>query len=264
MVHRGIDDRWDFVIVIDGREGSGKSTLALHMKAIFDGGYNLNNVLFDASSVIRTMRTAKRGSCVLVDEAIISLYKREALKDFQMTLVKAFSIVRARNLFFILVLPNFNDLDPNIRTRCNYRFYAHADRGRRGYLDVYQPKRTPWSAGSLYQELIWTYKFPALPEAFQTEYDKFKESSLDDALRDFQADVEKKVKEAQSRTEFGRVDTIKERIWNYLDDNPQADRFEIAKATKCTPAYARDIIRSIRGTEDETTEGKDTEKGTGT
>jgi energy-coupling factor transporter ATP-binding protein EcfA2 len=248
MIKRGIRDRWDFVIVVDGREGSGKSTLALHLKAIYDGNYNLGHVLFDASSMVDVMRTAPRGSCVLVDEAVISLYKREALRDFQISLVKAFSIVRARNLFFILVLPNFNDLDPNIRTRCNYRFYAHAKRGIRGYLDVYQPRRTPWSAGSLYQELIWTYKFPALPEAFQREYDKFKERSLDEALRDFQEEVRKAVSEGQSRTEFGRVGTIKERIWAYMNDNPSADRFEVSNAVKCSPAYARDIINSIRGT----------------
>lgn len=217
------------------------------MKAIYDNQYNLGNVLFDATRMVDTMRTAPKGSCVLVDEAIISLYKREALRDFQMTLVKAFSIVRARNLFFILVLPNFNDLDPNIRTRCNYRFYAYAKRGTRGYLDVYQPKRTPWSSGSLYQELIWTYKFPALPEEFQKEYDEFKESSLDEALRDFQAEVVKKVQQSQSRTEFGRVGTIKERIWKYLEHNPDADRWQIAKEVKCSPAYARDILNTVRG-----------------
>lgn len=246
MIHRGIADKWDFVIVVDGREGSGKSTLALQMKAMFDEYYNLDHVLFDATSMIETMRFAPRGSCVLVDEAIISLYKREALRDFQMTLVKAFSIVRARNLFFILVLPNFNDLDPNIRTRCNYRFYAHAKRGQRGYLDVYQPQRTPWSSGWLYQELIWTYRFPALPEQFQTEYDTFKETSLDAALLDFHKDVKKKVQESQSRSEFGRAGTIKEEIYNYLDDHPSADHFEVAGATKCTPAYARDLLKGIK------------------
>lgn len=246
MVRRGIDDKWDFVMVVDGREGAGKSTLALQMKAIYDGRYNLDNVLFDATSMIKTMRFAPRKSCVVVDEAIISLYKREALKDFQLTLVKAFSIVRARNLFFILVLPNFNDLDPNIRTRANYRFYTFAKRGHRGYLEVYQPKRTPWSSGWLYQELVWTYKFPPLPDEFQTKYDVFKESSLDAALRDFHADVEKTVKEAQSRTEFGRAGTIKEEIYNYLDGHPAADHFEVAGATKCTPAYARDLLKGIK------------------
>lgn len=246
MVRRGIEDKWDFVMVVDGREGAGKSTLALQMKAIYDGRYNLDNVLFDATSMIKTMRFAPRKSCVVVDEAIISLYKREALKDFQLTLVKAFSIVRARNLFFILVLPNFNDLDPNIRTRANYRFYTFAKRGHRGYLEVYQPKRTPWSSGWLYQELVWTYKFPPLPDEFQTTYDVFKESSLDSALKDFHADVEKTVKEAQSRTEFGRAGTIKEEIYNYLAGHPAADHFEVAGATKCTPAYARDLLKGIK------------------
>jgi len=246
MIQRGISDKWDFVIVVDGREGSGKSTLALQMKAIYDGQYSLDNVLFDATGMIQTMRFAPRGSCVVVDEAIISLYKREALKDFQMTLVKAFSIVRARSLFFILVLPNFNDLDPNIRTRANYRFFAHARRGQRGYLDVYQPQRTPWSSGWLFQKLMWKYKFPPLPEKFQTEYDRFKETSLDSALLNFADDVAKKVKEAQSRTEWGRVGTFKEDIYDYLNTNPKADQFEVAGAVNCTPAYARDILKGLR------------------
>jgi hypothetical protein len=246
MIKRGIEQHWDFVIVVDGREGSGKSTLGLHLKAFYDGYYNLAHVLFDATSMIAEMRLAPRGSCIIVDEAIISLYKREALKDFQMTLVKAFSIVRARNLFFILVLPNFNDLDPNIRTRCNYRFYTHSKRGQRGYLQVYQPQRTPWTSGHLYQELVWEYKFPALPEKFQQDYDTFKESSLDEALRDFQVEVEKKVKEASSRAEFGRVATKLEMIYQYLDDHPTASYKTIAREVKCTPAYARDIVNGLR------------------
>lgn len=249
MIQRGIADKWDFVLVVDGREGSGKSTLALILKAIYDGKYNLDHVLFDASEMIAEMRSAPSGSCVIVDEAIISLYKREALKDFQMTLVKAFSIVRARNLFFILVLPNFNDLDPNIRTRCNYRLYAHAKRGRRGYLQVYQPQRTPWTAGHLYQELLWEYKFPALPDGFQGVYDLFKERSLDEALMGMQTEVAKKVKDEQSRSEFGRVRTKLEDIYAYLDKHPDAKYQKVAVAVKCTPAYARDIVNGLRSSD---------------
>ena len=247
MVKRGISQKWDFVMVIDGREGSGKSTLGLHMKAMYDGNYNLDHVLFDASSMVNEMQVAPRGSCLIVDEAIISLYKREALKDFQTTLVKAFSIVRARNLFFILVLPNFQDLDPNIRTRANYRLYTYAKRGVRGYLDVYQPQRTPWSSGWLYQTHIWQYKFPALPEGFQETYDEFKEASLMDTLADFKVDIEKQVQASRSREEFGRSNTRIERVYAYLKDHPKADHNEVAHKLKCTPGYARDIIKSIRG-----------------
>lgn len=247
MVKRGIDQKWDFVMVIDGREGSGKSTLGLHMKAMYDGNYNLDHVLFDATSMVHEMQFAPRGSCIIVDEAIISLYKREALKDFQTTLVKAFSIVRARNLFFILVLPNFQDLDPNIRTRANYRLYSYAKRGIRGYLQVYQPQRTPWSSGWLYQTLIWEYKFPALPDDFQSRYDNFKETSLMETLAGFKVDIEKAVRANRSREEFGRANTRIEKIYAILDDNPKASHQQVAKEVKCTPGYARDIINSIRG-----------------
>lgn len=246
MVQRGISQKWDFVMVVDGREGSGKSTLALQMKAMYDGQYNLGHVLFDATSMVKEMQNAPRGSCIIVDEAIISLYKREALKDFQMTLVKAFSIVRARNLFFILVLPNFQDLDPNIRTRANYRLYSYAKRGVRGYLQVYQPQRTPWSSGWLYQTLIWEYKFPALPEYFQLEYDEFKEQGLTDALQDFKEDIEKQVQATRSRNVFGRANTKIERIYSYLGDHPDASHLEIAREVSCSPGYARDIVNALR------------------
>lgn len=246
MVRRGIEQKWDFVMVIDGREGSGKSSLGLHMKAMYDGFYNLDHVLFNASEMVTEMQVAPRGSCIIVDEAIISLYKREALKDFQTTLVKAFSIVRARNLFFILVLPNFQDLDPNIRTRANYRLYTHAKRGVRGYLKVFQPQRTPWSSGWLYQTLIWEYKFPALPDEFQKEYDTFKESSLMETLKDFKVDIEKAVRANRSREEFGRTNTKIERLYAYVKDNPDASHRQVANAIKCSPGYARDIIRSIK------------------
>jgi len=250
MMARGIKQRWDFVIVVDGREGSGKSTLALHIKALYDGSYNLRNVLFDASTMLDVMQTAPRGSCVLVDEAIISLYKREALKDFQMTLVKAFSIVRARNLLFILVLPNYFDLDPNIRTRANYRLYAYAKRGVRGYMDVYQPMRTQWTQGSPFQELLWRYKFPALPESFQSIYDEFKDKSLMGALSNFQEDVERQVREAQARSDFGRTGTKIEKMYSFLADKPGATPEEVAREVKCSVDYARKQLKVIVGPKD--------------
>jgi energy-coupling factor transporter ATP-binding protein EcfA2 len=246
MMKRGIQQNWDFVLVVDGREGSGKSTLAMHIKALYDGSYNLRNVLFDASRMLQVMQEAPKGSCVLVDEAIISLYKREALKDFQTTLVKAFSIVRARSLLFILVLPNYFDLDPNIRTRANYRLYAYAKRGIRGYLDVYQPKRTQWTTGSPYQELIWRYKFPVLPEKFQSIYDEFKEQGLMDALRDFQTEVEEQVRASRSREEFGRKGTKIEKIYSYLEERPDATSAEVAREVRCSPDYARKLLKVIR------------------
>jgi len=245
MMKKRIQDKWDFVLVVDGREGSGKSTLALHIKALYDGSYNLNHVLFDASRMVEVMQTAPRGSCVLVDEAIISLYKREALKDFQTTLVKAFSIVRARSLVFILVLPNYFDLDPNIRTRANYRLYAYAKRGVRGYLEVYQPKRTQWTSGSPYQDLLWRYKFPALPDGFQSMYDGFKEEGLSGALVTMQEDIEKAVREAQARDDYGRKNTKIEKIYDYLDAHPDAKPGQVAKAVRCSYDYARKQLQVI-------------------
>jgi uridine kinase len=67
MIRNGINDQWDFVVVVDGREGSGKSTFALHMKALFDRKYNLDHVLFAADTMLEEMQTAKSGSCIVLD-----------------------------------------------------------------------------------------------------------------------------------------------------------------------------------------------------
>ena len=174
FVRKAIKRHWDMVIVVDGMEGAGKSTLALHMKALYDGRYNLDHVLFDSKDLLDKMESAPSGSCIILDEAITSLYKRESLKEFQTRLVQAFSIIRARELFFILVLPNYWDLDSSLRTRARYRFYVHAKRLSRGFVKVYLQKRNEWVAGRPWQELIWQYRFPDLTDSFRHRYHVFK------------------------------------------------------------------------------------------
>jgi len=242
---KGVSEGWDFVIIVDGREGSGKSTLAGHVKAIYDGKYNLEHTMFDAKTMLEEMQTAPRGSCVWVDETVLSLFKRESLTSFQVALVKAFSIIRARNLVFLLVLPNFNDLDPNIRNRAAYRLYAYAKKGVRGYVDCYQPQRSQWSTGSAYQELLWRYTFPQFPEEFQKEYDRFKVSGLDDAIEDLDKRVKDKIAAESSKKEWGRANTKLERLFAYYNDNPYARPEDAAAAVKCTLTYARQTAKTL-------------------
>lgn len=239
-----IAEDWDQVIIVDGREGSGKSTLAAHIKAIYDGAYNMDMVSFDATDMLERMRTVPKGSCVLVDEAIMSLYKRQAMEEYQVTLAKAFSIVRARNLVFILVIPNYFDLDPHLRTRANWRLYCYARRRVRGYVDFYMPDRGPWTRGDPFLVLKYKARFGVLPTEFQQRYQAFKDEHLMGALEGFKAQVEAKVNLAQVREEYGRRGTKIQRAHEYLDDHPGATAEELANHIKASLSYARTIIRT--------------------
>ncbi len=245
-IANAIEDHWDYVIVIDGREGSGKSSLALHIKAIYDGKYSLDHVLFDAEELLDVMQNAPKRSCVVMDEAIVSLYKRDSLKEFQTLLVKAFAIVRARELFFILVLPNFWDLDQALRTRANHRIYVYARRieGRlvRGYAKVYKPQRTEWTTKWAWQEIEWEYIFPALPEEFEIIYDEFKTKGLMRSLKKFEKKIEEERKAEEEKAK-GIRGTKMRLIVEYIKDNPKAEALEIAREVGVTEGYAKEALR---------------------
>lgn len=246
-IKNAIEEHWDYMIVVDGREGSGKSSLALHMKALYDGKYSLDHVLFDAEDMLEEMQNAPKGSCIVMDEAIVSLYKRDSLKEFQTLLVKAFAIVRARELFFILVLPNFWDLDSALRTRANHRIYVYARRieGRlvRGYAKIYKPQRTEWTTRWAWQEIEWEYRFPSLPEDFEDVYDKFKVKGLMKSLKKFEkvAEEERKAEEDKSKGIRGRKMRM---IVEYIKDHPEEDDpLVIAREVGCTEGYVKDTLR---------------------
>lgn len=245
-VQKAINDHWDYVVVIDGREGSGKSSLALHMKALYDGRYNLDHVLFDAQDLLDEMQHAPKRSCIVLDEAIVSLYKRDSLKEFQTLLVKAFAIVRARELFFILVLPNYFDLDTALRTRANHRLYVHARRIEgnlvRGYVKVYKPQRTEFTTRWVWQEIQWEYIFPALPIDFEEIYDKFKVKGLMRSLKKFEKQAEEDLK-AQEDKAKGIRGTKMRMIVDYMKGHPDAEALEIAREVGCTEGYVKQTLR---------------------
>lgn len=111
-----------FSCVIVGKPGRGKSWLSIAMAEMLDrtkgSGPRLKqeHITFgekEFSEVIR--KKHKPGTFIIVDDAGISLYSREALKKEVIALSKIFQTVRYKNLGIILTLPSWAMLDKNIR-----------------------------------------------------------------------------------------------------------------------------------------------------
>ena len=131
----------DCVIAIDGAEGAGKSTLALQIGKYVDPTLDLSRVVFDAESFRQAIFKAKKGQCVIFDEAFTGLSSRSSLSGINRALVSLMMQMRQKNLLVIMVLPTFFLLDKYValfRTRALIHVQEHS--GRRGYFKLFNRK----------------------------------------------------------------------------------------------------------------------------
>jgi hypothetical protein len=132
----------DFVICVDGREGSGKSTFALQLGKKIDPTLNLSRVVFSPDDFREAILNAKKGQCIIYDEAFTGFSSRASLSPVNKVLVSLAMQMRQKNLCIIVVLPTIFLLDRYMaifRTRALIHVYeCH---GRRGYFCLYNYKQ---------------------------------------------------------------------------------------------------------------------------
>ncbi len=127
----------DYVMVIDGEEGCGKSVLAMQIASYLDPKFNLDSVVFNADQFMKAIRTVRKHSCVLLDEAFNASNARASLSQVNRAMLGIATEMRQRNLFVIMVLPSFFDLDKYFalwRCRCLIHVYFRRDGSRGRYV----------------------------------------------------------------------------------------------------------------------------------
>jgi|TARA_R100000750_G_scaffold62739_2_gene57753 ABC-type dipeptide/oligopeptide/nickel transport system ATPase component len=127
----------DYVFVIDGEEGSGKSVLAQQLAKELDPNFNIDNICFNADQFISRLKTAPKYSCIILDEAFSSANSRSALTEVNRSLIGIATEMRQRNLFVIIVIPSFFDLDKYFalwRCRSLFHTYFKKDGSRGSYI----------------------------------------------------------------------------------------------------------------------------------
>jgi hypothetical protein len=132
----------DAVIVIDGGEGAGKSTLAFQIGKKVDQTLDLNRVTFNAEEFRAAILKAKKGQCVIYDEAFTGLSSRAALSGVNRVLVSLMMQMRQKNLFVIVVLPTFFLLEKYVALfRTRILIHVYENKGIRGYFRIYNRKK---------------------------------------------------------------------------------------------------------------------------
>lgn len=118
----------DFVAVIDGEEGVGKSVLAQQIARYLDDDFNLDKIVFNSDDFIKAIKDpkTKKGSCIVLDEAFSAANNRASLTEVNRAMIGVATEMRQKNLFILMVLPSFFDLDKYFALwRCRALFHVY-------------------------------------------------------------------------------------------------------------------------------------------
>lgn len=153
----------DWVGVVDGDEGSGKSVLAMQVCKTLDPSFDLNRIVYNADDFTNKIKKAKKGQAILMDEGYSAANARASLSEVNRALVALATEMRQKNLFVIICIPSFFDLDKYFaihRSRALFHVYFNAS-GERGQFIVY-PK-TAKKLLFLYGKKTYSYAKPRSP-----------------------------------------------------------------------------------------------------
>jgi len=155
LKHAVVKKNYDGFIVIAGREGFGKSTLAAQIAVYLDPTYNLDRCCFTADQFIEAAEGAEKFQAIVFDETMGYLSSRGAMSSFNRDLIKIFSEMRSKNLFIILCIPNFFELDRYPAMHRSTGLLYIFKRGRFGSYD-YNTKKKLYLIGKKY----YSYSVP--------------------------------------------------------------------------------------------------------
>jgi len=131
---RRVEKNWDYVCIVSGIPGSGKSTFARTIARYCCPWFNEKYIAFTDEEFIRITSTCENNSAVILDESFQSLNARMTMSKSFLRIINHLQIIRQKNLYVILCLPNFFDLSKGVAVfRASHLFitYASAD-GMRG------------------------------------------------------------------------------------------------------------------------------------
>ncbi len=199
----------DCVLVIDGKEGSGKSTLAFQIGKYVDPSLTLKRVVFSPDGFREAILSAKKGQCVIYDEAFTGFSSRNSLSPVNRVLVSLSMQMRQKNLLVLIVLPTIFLLDKYMALfRTKALIHVFESRGLRGYFKLYNSRSKKYLILTGQKMMSYTQKgvrtnfkgrfygkFALGDESVEDEYRKMKERALADSEKTSMSSAHVKFKE---------------------------------------------------------------------
>lgn len=169
-----INKDWDCVCLVDGEEGSGKSVMAQqlgHMLSV--DGVELDNIVFTPRQFKKGILNSERFSTIIWDEARGGLNSRRSMSSVNNTIVDMLAEIRQKNLFVVIVMPTFYDMDKNVAMwRSRFLIHVFTEEMRRGYFRFYgrEEKKLLYLRGRKEYSYSKSLVKPSFPGTFGNYY----------------------------------------------------------------------------------------------
>lgn len=162
--HRVLTKDRDFVAIVDGEEGVGKSVLAQQLAAYLDPDFNIDKIVFNSDDFIKLIKDpkTKKGSAIVLDEAFSAANSRASLTEVNRAMIGVATEMRQKNLFILMVLPTFFDLDRYFaiwRCRALFHVYFTPDEDRHYIMFPKESKKLLYLSGKKF----YNYNKPPAP-----------------------------------------------------------------------------------------------------
>lgn len=171
---------FDYVSLFCGLPGMGKSNLAQSVAKFLDPNFTVDNICMTAEDFVAKTTTCPKHSAIILDESFASLNSRVATsKDF-LKILNHLQIIRQRNLFVLLCLPNFFDLGKAISIyRSMHLFVVYgAEFGKRGEFAAFGRDKKR----NLYIKGLKFMNYQCVSPNFRGKF--YKQKAIDDDLYD--------------------------------------------------------------------------------
>lgn len=154
----------DWVAVVDGEEGVGKSVLAMQIATYLDPSFTLDRIVFSSDDFLKIIKDpkTKKGSAVVLDEAFNAANNRASLTEVNRAMIGVATEMRQKNLFVIMVLPSFFDLDKYFalwRCRALIHVYFTENEDRNYVIFPKDQKKLLYLSG----KKTYNYSYPRSP-----------------------------------------------------------------------------------------------------
>lgn len=181
---------YDSLILVTGKVGQGKSTFAYDLATRIDKNFDIGkNFCYTFEDAMETIKTAKAGDVIWMDEATLSANSRTSMSKENIILTQILDIIRAKGLIFIMCIPSYNSLDIRIRSeRTDYVIdvrqmkFKKDEKPRRGYFLLQRVVRD--NRDRAYTLPLGYGMFKDMPQDVKDVYLKIKMGSLDNQLLD--------------------------------------------------------------------------------
>ena len=171
---------FDYIALVCGLPGVGKSNFAISGCKFFCPWFDETYIASSADEFIEITNRCPRRSAVMLDESFASMNSKVGMTSEFLKIVNHLQIIRQRNLYVFLCLPNFFDLQKGIAIyRSSHLFVAYGEEfGKRGRIAAFdrEKKKMLYILGSKFMN------YHAVRPNFRAKF--FKQTAIDEKVYD--------------------------------------------------------------------------------